>query len=132
MKQSIFHSHLSISATRGETSQNSSVLDMGRRPKLKSEEFSEVPPLVIEIPRCEDTEPSQKWYTFWERHPQALSTMDRDLSAASERIVWIAQRHGWTADRVESTTSRRERTRKVRKSRKSMKPLGTWTVDPGR
>jgi len=38
-----------ISTTRGGTSQNSTDLDSGRRPKLKSEEFFEVPPLVVEI-----------------------------------------------------------------------------------
>ncbi len=34
---------------RGGTSKNSSDSDMGRRPKLKSDEFSEVPPIVVEI-----------------------------------------------------------------------------------
>ena len=29
--------------------ENSSDLDVGRRPELKSDEFSEVPPLVIDI-----------------------------------------------------------------------------------
>ena len=38
-----------ISTTRGGTSQNSSDLDSGRRPKLKSVEFCEVPPLVDEV-----------------------------------------------------------------------------------
>ena len=38
-----------ISTTRGGTSQNSTDLDSGRRPKLKSDEFFEVPPLVVEI-----------------------------------------------------------------------------------
>ena len=34
---------------RGGTSKNSSDSDMGRRPKLKSDELSEVPPIVVEI-----------------------------------------------------------------------------------
>ena len=38
-----------ISMIRGGTSKNSSDSDMGRRPKLKSDEFSEVPPIVVEI-----------------------------------------------------------------------------------
>ena len=38
-----------ISITRRGTSENSSDLDRGRRPKLKSDEFSEVPLLFIEI-----------------------------------------------------------------------------------
>ena len=47
-------SHLNISINKAETSHFSSDLDVGRRPELKSDEFSEVPPLFIEISRCED------------------------------------------------------------------------------
>ena len=36
------------STTRGGTSQNSTDLDSGRRPKLKFEEFFEISPLVVE------------------------------------------------------------------------------------
>ena len=38
-----------ISMIRGGTLKNSSDSDMGRRPKLKSDELSEVPPIVVEI-----------------------------------------------------------------------------------
>ena len=38
-----------ISMIRGGTSKDSSDSDMGRRPKLKSDEFSEDPPIVVEI-----------------------------------------------------------------------------------
>ena len=33
----------------------------------KSEEFSGGPSIVHALERCEDTEPSQKWCTYWER-----------------------------------------------------------------
>ena len=55
MKQSIFHSHLNISGTRGGATQKSSDLDMGRRPKLESGEFCDAPPFVLEVLRCEDS-----------------------------------------------------------------------------
>ena len=42
-------SHLRISLMAMRITENSSDLDMGRRPKLKSDEFSEVPPIVVEI-----------------------------------------------------------------------------------
>ena len=63
-----------ISTTRGGTSQNSTDLDSGRRPKLKSEEFCEVPPLVgrqfvtpppntqNQIKRCN----IRTFYTYWD------------------------------------------------------------------
>jgi hypothetical protein len=56
-----------ISTTRGGTSQNSTDFDSGRRPKLKSEEFCEVPPLVVEI-RCgrQFVTFPQKMYTYWD------------------------------------------------------------------
>ena len=38
-----------ISTLRGGTSQNSTDLDSGRRPMLKSVEFGEVPPFVLRI-----------------------------------------------------------------------------------
>ena len=38
-----------ISTTIGGTSENSSDLSLGRRPMSESEEFFEVPPLIIEI-----------------------------------------------------------------------------------
>ena len=47
--ESVLFSHLDISVTRRVTSENSSDLDMGRRPKLKSDEFSDVTLLVTGI-----------------------------------------------------------------------------------
>ena len=44
-----------FSQGEGGTSENSSDLGLGRRPVSKSEDFSEVPPLLIEIRRCEDS-----------------------------------------------------------------------------
>ena len=42
-------SHLHISINKGGTTRNSTDLDRGRRPELKSDEFLEVPLLFIEI-----------------------------------------------------------------------------------
>ena len=46
-------SHLNISITIWVRSENSSDLDTGRRPELKSDEFSDLTHIVIEILRCE-------------------------------------------------------------------------------
>ena len=51
-------SHLIISTSRGVRSENSSDLDMGRRPVSKSDEFSDLTPLVIEKLWCEQKLPS--------------------------------------------------------------------------
>ena len=47
--ESVLFSHLDISVTRRVVSENSSDLDMGRRPKLKSDEFSDFSKQVGEI-----------------------------------------------------------------------------------
>ena len=46
-------SHLNISRTFGFETKNSSDLDVGRRPELKSDEFFISNPIVIEVSRCE-------------------------------------------------------------------------------
>ena len=55
-----------ISTTRGGTSQKSTDLDSGRRPKLKSVDFCEVPPLVVEICGRQLVPFPKKMYTYWD------------------------------------------------------------------
>ena len=53
-----------VSTTRGVVTENSSDLDLGRRPELESDEFSVTTPLVVEIlGRKVDTFP-KKVYTY--------------------------------------------------------------------
>ena len=53
LSEALFRSDLEIiSTTKGGTSQNSSDLSLGRRPESNSDEFYEVPHLVVEIMRC--------------------------------------------------------------------------------
>ena len=63
---------LIISITRGGTSHFASLLDgfglLGRRPELKSDEKCEVPPLVIEVMRCEVTTFAKKVTHLSEHH----------------------------------------------------------------
>ena len=57
-----------ISTTRGVVPENSSDLDRGRRPELKSDEFSGTTPLGIEIMRCEVTTFAKKVTHLSEYH----------------------------------------------------------------
>jgi hypothetical protein len=67
-KHLIWAVSLIISITRGGTSHFSSDLSSGRRPKSKSLEKCEVPPLVIEIMRCEVTTFAKKVTHLSEHH----------------------------------------------------------------
>ena len=57
------HQHTS---TKRVSPENSSDLDMGRRPELKSDEFLKSTKLVIEIQRCENGNFPKKGYTYWD------------------------------------------------------------------
>ena len=67
-KHLIWAVSLIISITRGGTSHFSTDLDLGRRPELKSDEKCEVPPLVIEVMRCEVTTFAKKVTHLSEHH----------------------------------------------------------------
>ena len=60
-----------IKITRRGNPKNSSDLDLGRRPELKSDEFSGLPRLVIEIMRCKVTAFSKKVIHLSEHHSMA-------------------------------------------------------------
>ena len=53
--RAISHKNENISTSKGGTSHFSMEMESGRRPKLKSVEKCEVPPLYVEILRCENS-----------------------------------------------------------------------------
>ena len=58
-----------ISITRIRRSKNSSDLSSGTVPQSIADEFSNLRILVIEVRDYQPHRFSQKFYTFWERHP---------------------------------------------------------------
>ena len=73
-----------ISITSLVLFKNSSDLDSGRRPELKSDEFLKSTKLVIEIQRCENGAFPKRGYTYWD--------FESPRRRASGRIVRCAGR----------------------------------------
>ena len=69
-------SQLDISITIALQTKNSPVLDTGRCPKLKSDEFFVCKAIDIEISRCEHFDFSHSHYKFFGAGPRFLSKSD--------------------------------------------------------
>ena len=59
--------------------ENSSDSDMGRRPKLKSDEFSDLTPLLIEKTSLLCLKPLNRCGTFWEPDPGGQLTVSSSV-----------------------------------------------------